>query len=494
MAGLAGLAVAAAPTAGAATTPVVPIPGLVRQLVQHARAAIPASPALPNAAPATTQAYYNPVTPCRLFDTRPHTSAGVCAGATAFASKFSGGQQRTYRLPPSIPATATSVVLNVTAVDASQTTFISVYPGGTAKPLASNVNVVKAKPVANQVTVEIGAGRLVNFWNQFGTVDVIADLEGYYTPPVTSGTEVGLGYHPVTPCRAFDTRGGIVGPCGNSGTSRVPVKKVGKAGVTTIKLTGVGGLPSDGTLKAVAFNLTAVNASAGTFESVYPTGHVVPLSSSLNVSSGDPVANLVTVPVDSAGRVSIYNSAGTVNLLGDIAGYYTTGTGLLYNAVTPCRVFDSRVGNGDCLNAIPEGPGMIDPEHFAPIPFHGVTVTPPNSATVVVPGVAGTPTDASAVVLNATVVDATKPTFLSVFPATLQTLEVLPAISNINPHNAAPVANQLVVQVPSGVADLDVDGDTDPTDFFQGMDAFYNQFGRIDLVVDLAGYYAPKAV
>jgi len=50
----------------------------------------------------------------------------------------------------------------------------------------------------------------------------------------------------------------------------------------------------------------------------------------------------VTVPLSSSGKVSIYNHAGSTNVVVDVDGYYTStpstnGKGL-YNSVSPTRV------------------------------------------------------------------------------------------------------------------------------------------------------------
>ena len=80
-----------------------------------------------------------------------------------------------------IPTNATAVVLNVTAVGATHPTFVSVYPDGTT-PASSNLNVDNASPVANMVVVPLGAGGRIKFGNHGGTVNLIADIAGYYAP------------------------------------------------------------------------------------------------------------------------------------------------------------------------------------------------------------------------------------------------------------------------------------------------------------------------
>jgi hypothetical protein len=80
-----------------------------------------------------------------------------------------------------VPVDATGVVMNVTAVDPTQPSFLTVFPGGVARPLASNLNFVAGQaPTPNAVTVDVPASGQVSFYNHEGTVNVVADIVGYY--------------------------------------------------------------------------------------------------------------------------------------------------------------------------------------------------------------------------------------------------------------------------------------------------------------------------
>jgi hypothetical protein len=47
-----------------------------------------------------------------------------------------------------------------------------------------------------------------------------------------------------------------------------------------------------------------------------------PLASNLDFAPGETIPNLVVVPVGADGKIDLYNSLGTVNLIADLAGYY----------------------------------------------------------------------------------------------------------------------------------------------------------------------------
>ncbi len=83
---------------------------------------------------------------------------------------------------PGLPAGTTAVALNVTATNPTTASYLTLYPTGATRPTASNLNFVKAQTIANLVIARVGAGNKVTIYNSSGTVDVIADLAGYYAP------------------------------------------------------------------------------------------------------------------------------------------------------------------------------------------------------------------------------------------------------------------------------------------------------------------------
>ena len=390
---------------------------------------------------------YTPVTPCRVFDTRHGAGSCVTAPAVPVAPLGAGavlGVKVTGM--GSVPADATAVVLNVTAVGATASTFISVYPAALTPPKVSNLNVSSSAPVPNLTVVPVGPGGVVDFYNKAGTVNLIADVSGYFS---ASGTSA---YTAAVPCRVFDTRTGN-GSC-SSGHTFTP-GTVPAGGVLQVNVTGVDGVPANAT--AIVLNVTAVSATVpGDYISVYPDSPTKPAVSNLNVNDANPVPNLVIVPVPASGLVDFFNAKGTVNLLGDVAGWFAPGTSAKYTTTGPCRVFDTRSGSGVCAGA----PA-----------FTAGPVGPAGTLKIKVTSVGGVPANATAVVLNVTAVGATVPgTFVAVYPDS----PTLPAVSNLNVNNGNAIPNLVIVPVgPGGIVD------------------FYNAKGSVNLIADVAGYFAP---
>ena len=83
---------------------------------------------------------------------------------------------------------------------------------------------------------------------------------------------------------------------------------------------GRGGVPAAG-VSAVVLNLTSTRESATSgYVTAFPTGKARPTASSLNYAKAVTIANSVTVPLGTNGRIDLYNSSGTTDLLADVTG------------------------------------------------------------------------------------------------------------------------------------------------------------------------------
>jgi hypothetical protein len=215
-----------------------------------------------------------------------------------------------------VPATGVAaVVMNVTATSPTAGGFVTVYPHGTAQPTASNLNYRAGQSIPNLVTVKVGPDGAVDLTNNSsGTVDLIADVAGYFLSgePTQPGAFVSLD-----PVRLLDTRVGNGAP--RSAVEPWAALALQVAGRATVPSTGVA---------AVVANVTVTEPSAGGFITVYPSGTAQPTASNLNFTAGESIPNLTTVKVGANGRiVPTNNSTGTVHLIADVAGYYLGPTG-----------------------------------------------------------------------------------------------------------------------------------------------------------------------
>jgi len=121
-----------------------------------------------------------PVSPCRLFDTRPEFQVGSRAtplGANESHTVSATGASGDCNLPAGISA----VTLNVTAVGATAPTFLTVYPADVTRPDASHLNPSPGQPpTPNAVNTGVSPDGRFAVYNLAGQVHVFADVVGYF--------------------------------------------------------------------------------------------------------------------------------------------------------------------------------------------------------------------------------------------------------------------------------------------------------------------------
>ena len=386
---------------------------------------------------APTSATYQPLSPARVLDTR--SGIGVAPGAVGPGRSIDVKVTGVGGVPT---AGVAAVVLNVTATNASgPASFLTVWPKGAVRPLASNLNFSAGTSVPNLVTARVGADGSVSVYNNVGVVSVVADVQGWY-----SDSNAGSSYVPVNPARILDTRNGT----GLGGTAA----QAGPGGVIHLRVTGVGGVPPSG-VTAVVLNMTVDRATGPeSYLTVWPEGGAQPTASNLNFSAGPASTNLVVAQVGADGKVAIYNNLGSTDVIADVAGWFaapaTPPPGSRYFGVAPNRVLDTRNGIGTGGVAGPLGPGRTIDLNVA--------------------GVGGVPVSgATSVVLNVTVTDPSGPdSFLTLFPAGT----VRPLASNLNFVTGETVANLVVVRVQSGRVSL------------------FNNVGSTHVVADVQGWFS----
>jgi|JI10StandDraft_1071094.scaffolds.fasta_scaffold22125_6 uncharacterized protein (DUF1501 family) len=241
-----------------------------------------------------------PVSPFRALDTRNGT--GGRTGAIGANSSY----DVTVRGVGGVPANADSVVVNVTAVSPTVNSWATVWPTGETRPNASSLNYVANQTVPNLVIAKIGANGKISIYNYLGAAHFVVDILGY----MSSSSP---GRHFALPAaKLLDTRPDF----GGSGP-------VGPNATRTLTVTGVGGVPASG-VSAVALNIAAFNPTASTFITAWPNGETRPNASSLNPRAGVDVANLAILKVGTGGQVQLYNYLGSVNLVIDVVGYFTS--------------------------------------------------------------------------------------------------------------------------------------------------------------------------
>jgi uncharacterized protein (DUF1501 family) len=369
----------------------------------------------------TPPAELTSLTPVRIFDTR--NGLGGRTGALGAAETWNFAMAGKF----GIPNGATAVVLNLTAAEATSPTYVTAFPAGQTKPFTSNLNPVPGLVVPNMVTVRLGGGA-VAFYNNSGAVHLIADLVGYYT----EGDSTGLS--PLVPFRLMDTRDG-------TGGRATPL---GSGESFDLQVTGRGGVPNSST--AVALNVTVTGPTAPSYITVWPTGQTRPTASSVNMTTGQTVPNMVITKVGSKGKVSLFNFAGSSHVIVDVLGAFEPGGVGQYVAVNPARMLDTRDGIGAAKAPVGQTPLNVSLTGRLGVPDEGV----------------------SAVLLNVTAVAPTASTYITVYPGG----GTRPTASNLNVVAGQVIPNMVVARLGPG-----------------GEVLFYNNTGTVDIVADVVGYF-----
>jgi hypothetical protein len=262
-------------------------------------------------APTSGAGLYNSLPPQRIVDTRPGTG-------TPYSGQMLGpGQALTVEVAGAggVPSSgAEAVVLNVTAVDATAASVVSVFPAGIATPLASTVNFAAGEIVPNQDTVELGTDGDVTIFNYGpGSTDVILDVAGWYSNG-TAGASSGSSFNVLIPTRVVDTRAGSGQPY--AGDTLAP------SGTLIVDLSGMAGIPSQN-VTGVLLNATVTNTGSVGYLAVWPDGQPVPPTSELNWSGGQTTENGVMIGLGTDGALDFYNqSPGSTDLVVDVSGWF----------------------------------------------------------------------------------------------------------------------------------------------------------------------------
>ncbi len=254
-----------------------------------------ASTLRPNAVSATQ--------PTRILDTR--------IGLGAPQQPLTLGSTITIGVPAAIAAGASSVVLNLTATDATANGFVKAWPCADPMPATSVLNFTPGHTAANAVMLKLTSAGICLTSNV--AVQVIADVSGWYT-----GTDDFVGS---TPNRILDTR--------------VSKNPLAAGQERSLAIAGQPGIGANATMAAL--NLTVDTPAAAGYLVAYPCGTTTN-GSTVNFSAGETVANLTLVGL-SSGKVCLRSNV-SVQLVVDSYGW-SAGAGKLA-VQSPTRLLDTR--------------------------------------------------------------------------------------------------------------------------------------------------------
>jgi hypothetical protein len=286
----------------------------------------------PDGVSAFLASYYQPITPVRFMDTRIGTG-----GTTGPIAAFGTVKLQIAGVNGIPAANVTAVALNLTEVDASVIGYTEVFADGNPRPGTTNLNTYTPDTnVANLVIAPVGADGKIDIYNgSGGTIQYVGDVFGYFTSDASAAGDT--TYTPIAPIRILNTGNG----------TGAPKEPLAGGSTLAVQIGGANGIPSG--IAAVAINVTAIDGMAPGILEEYADGTTLPLVSNLQFDTAN-VAEMAIVPVGADGKIDIHGSWGdssdTVNVIGDVVGYFTAGTtGETYHAMNGTRMIDTRSGN-----------------------------------------------------------------------------------------------------------------------------------------------------
>lgn len=441
--------------------------------------ALAPSPVTPVSAACTLCAggEYHPVAPARIFDTRdaalnggagpvndvaPNGAKAIGPTSPSFDVDLFGLTNAGYQHPWLPSGTAASdvlaVVAGITVQAPTSNGYVAVHPPGAPPAVTSAVvNYQTGRTVSGLAILRPGADGMLTvrlFGVAAGTAHVYVDVFGWLsTSSYTAGTagddtdERGARLIPVDPVRILDTRNDAAPdtPLGPGETRALTVR-----GATKIDDAAVIAVPDDPNVVGVLANLTVVNPtglSAGQYGAVAvlpeaPSG-VPETANAVTAASPFVKGTLVMVPIGADGRVHLYNSLGTTNVVVDVMGYLLNGqpeatrNGRVVPLAAPFRVFDTRQV---AFGAVALGQAQSEDWSFAAfsasVKIGGVSVG--NQM-----GLLGNLTQATLSRVAPAV--SVSPGYLTMFPAPA-TAGAPPLIANLNTMEGTPVGNLALVK------------------------------------------------
>jgi hypothetical protein len=340
-----------------------------------------------------SQGAFTPIQPARLMDTRTGIGGPI--------QKFGPSEARSIQIAGvgSIPISATAVALNITAVNPSIQSYVTAWPSGSSRPDSSSVNFEAKQTIPNSAIVGIGTNGSVDFFNAFGTTDLVVDVMGWFSS---------AGFNPIQPNRIMDSRKGV-------GTFQA---KISEGETRSLLVAGTPGIPANA--PAVSLNITVTAPTKESYLTVWPKGSSKPVASSLNYAGGQTIANSVVVGVGADGYIDLNNSFGSVDIIVDITGWFPSGS---LTPVQPQRLLDTR--SGTCGFALSAGETRtLKVASGSPVPSSNV----------------------GAVSLNVTATSPSSESFLTIWP----TGSNQPDSSNLNFVATQTIPNGVLVGVGSG--------------------------------------------
>lgn len=269
---------------------------------------------VPRVEPVAGPSAYTSMKPFRLADSRDRFRITKMLGGVTKRIQVAG--------TAGIPADATALSANFTAVNPTGTGYLTVYNCTAGRPTAATLTYYAGEVTPNAGLFPLGPdGELCLYSPR--TTDLVIDVTGYFRPSSMLRYE-GLEGRPLLNTA---TKLNSVGRMRGGQTIAVNVVKAGV------------GVPAGAA--AVAVNITGIRPDRNSYITAYPCGVARPLVANLNPTVGTTKQNFAIVPLSPSGAMCLYTLR-ALHLKVDVLGYFAAGGPHTMIPTTPTRVVDTR--------------------------------------------------------------------------------------------------------------------------------------------------------
>lgn len=269
---------------------------------------------MPVVKPASGATSYTAMAPFRLADSRQRLRiTQVLAGVTK-RIQVAG--------VAGIPADATALSANFTAMNAPLSGSLTVYNCASVRPTAATLSYYAKEVAANAGLFPLNSkGQLCLYSPR--TIDLVIDVSGYFRPS-----------------SALRYEGMMAAPLVNTAMKLNSTGRMAAGHVLTVDVPRAGvGVPAGAA--AVAVNITGIRPDWNAYVTAFACGTRRPPVFTLNPAFGTTKQNFAIVPLSSQGTICIYTSS-AMHLKVDVLGYFgSSGPHTMVPAI-PTRVVDTR--------------------------------------------------------------------------------------------------------------------------------------------------------
>lgn len=251
---------------------------------------------------------YSPVTQSRIVDT--------VNGVGLAKAKLAGGSTSTIQVTgkAGVPAGAAAVFVNFQINNSTTVAgYINPYATNATSRPGVSLNFDASPSTSIGAIVPLAADGTIKMYLSAGnTIDLLLDVEGYFTPGDTSSS---AGVFTPAVAKIYDTRSAV---------------HVAPGATVTIPIGGTNDIPTVANgLSAITANLTVIDTgTAGGYARAYASGTTEPTNvGTLTFSpatAGKYTTNLATIAVGADNAIKIHNvSTDTVDYIIDMQGWYS---------------------------------------------------------------------------------------------------------------------------------------------------------------------------